>query len=410
MQSGATPRRSRRIRAYAAFLSVVASVAAVTVPTLPATARDVLRYALHTRALPAGYGLRVEPNRYAIAVRPDIALAENGTCAAAVADLGDPYQARKLVVWSADGSRRVIGMPPDFVMLRAFRHPMTGTVDGRPFPDTEFRRVALAADGTPFVTIVNHWSGGAMGMDKAVFRFTRGRRVVVRGFGTRDGRGTGPTDYEVAAAELPRLRLALTADYTGNLFSSTAFQSDLNYDLPQAWILAGGGVRKLGAGVASGMAGSFLSGYIGVWRGRPVPNGMIIEPQMPIALLWNGNRRLRLGRGVAFAVNRSGVAVGDDRASVYQPGRPTMWTARGPVALSQRGGTAFAVADDGTIAGTFADGGGFVVRGGELQPLDPAVVRGAYVAGAFGINGRGRILVETSGDGGRGLAVLDPAR
>jgi hypothetical protein len=88
-----------------------------------------------------------------------------------------------------------------------------------------------------------------------------------------------------------------------------------------------------------------------------------------------------------------------------------MGAAGGATVLAKRSGTAFAIAGDGTIVGTFSNGAGFVVKNGALRELDSLIGRSlpaTHVTGAYALNAHGRILVTTTASGVHGIAVLDP--
>jgi hypothetical protein len=199
--------------------------------------------------------------------------------------------------------------------------------------------------------------------------------------------------------------------------------------LPEALVDDGKTVRSIGNGTMTALAGTYASGFIGEENGRTMPDNVNVEGQTPYALLWHDGTTKRLGRGIAFGVNASGIAVGDDRTSVSggsititrtststqvvarngtPNGRPTRWDAHGATAIGREPGTAFAIAPDGTTVGTLARGAGFVSRGNVVTALD-ALVAGVHpgIRGAYAINPHGRILVLTAGT--PGLAYLDPA-
>ena len=386
-------------------------------------------YVLHQLAAPAGYALAGDPSVDGVAVRSfaregprTAALAANGAVAAIVDDAERVPSRRRIVVWRADGSRVMIGMPGDAVLHQAFQQYVGGD---RPFPYASFSRVVLAADGTTFATVTNPFSGAYSGIAKHVFRWTGTTWESVR------TSQAVPRDIDVAAADSQPLHVGITGDFSSGFLTYDEVVNDPAFERPEALSYAGATVRRLGIGTLTGLAGAYACGFIGEQDGLVMPDNVNVEGQVPYALLWHGGATKRLGRGIAFGVNTTGVAVGDNRVSVQggprlatraeydrlkmTPGvppvvRPVRWDARGPTTLGHEPGTAFAIASDGTIVGALEDGRGFVSRGSRVTILDGLVAGGhAHILGAYAINGRGRILVLT-GTGPRastGLAYLD---
>jgi hypothetical protein len=60
---------------------------------------------------------------------------------------------------------------------------------------------------------------------------------------------------------------------------------------------------------------------------------------------------MSLGAGIAWSVATNGDVVGDDRSAFKSAGRPTLWRRGQAIALSNLAGSAFGIADDGTIVG-----------------------------------------------------------
>ena len=386
-------------------------------------------YALHQLALPAGYVLAGDPSVDGGAVRSftrdgprTVALGANGAVAAIVDDSGRARSRRRIVVWRAGGSRVTIGMPGDAVLHQASQHHAGGD---KPFPYASFSRVVLAADGTPFATVTNPFSGAYSGIGKSVFRWTGTTWKAVRTAQTM------PRDIDVAAADSQPLHVGITGDFSSGFLTYDEVVNDPAFQRPVALSYDGTTVRRLGIGTLTGLAGAYACGFIGEQNGLVMPDNVNVEGQLPYALLWHAGATKRLGRGLAFGVNAKGVAVGDNRVSVLggpllatrakydrlkmTPGLPPVvmpvrWDARGVSVLGHAPGTAFAIATDGTIVGALENGGGFVSHGSGVTALD-GLIGGAHahILGAYAVNGRGRILVLT-GTGPRastGLAYLD---
>jgi hypothetical protein len=399
------------------FGTLASAVALLASGTPGSSAPHTPRYVLRTLAFPSGMTL---PKRDT--VRPlelTFALAANGAVAAIGAGSANgAVKQAHIVVWRVDGTRPVIGLPSQTVLARAFRHAVTNTA--MHFPVANFDHVVLANDGTPFTTVSSGFSGAYSGEDKGIFRWTGTRWTIVAASGHAGE--PPPPDYDVAAAELPNLRVAMTRDYSSWTFNFDAEVRDPNYQADEAWILAGAEPHRLGFGDVRSLAGAFACGYVSYAYRHAVPQQPDRARLQPIALVWKNDHLTRLGPGVAFGVNVNGAVVGDDRTTldgVTSPGSglagpidgvPTLWSAGAKTRLADRTGTAYSVSDDGTIVGTFAGARGFVVRGGALHELDATIVGGLHgrvIAGAYAINAHGRILVMTAGHGGLGLGVLD---
>jgi hypothetical protein len=416
-------------RDLGAFTCAVAIFAAAATPVSAKGARYVLR----PLALQAGMSLLAGPVR---PLEPPLALAANGAVAALVGERQVRYGAPHIVVWRADGTRTMLAVPSDDALLTGLRHyqrpkHVPGAFPAVTFPRAEFLHVVLANDGTPFATVAAGFSGAYSGTDKAVFRWT-GTRWVVVATSAGNRASDGPTDFDVAAAELPKLRVAISGDYSGLFVNIDAANADPDYQSPEVRVLEGATTHELGFGRVTSLAGAFASGYTSARRDRTLSDGTRIRTRLPEALLWRNGRRVSLGRGIAFAVNASGVAVGDDRTTLdgdtqtttrtmnnittvarrgIPDGVPTLWRAGTATVLMRRPGTAYGIAADGTIVGTFENASGFVVDDGALRNLDDVVARAPrepHIVGAYAINSAGRILVMTVANGVRGVAVLDP--
>jgi hypothetical protein len=355
-------------------------------------------YALHRLRIPIENRLADfdAPNEYG---PRSFALSANGAVAALIGDPGAHYWAKRIVVWRADGSRITLRMPPEDVLRPVFRHFEPAD---QQYGFSHFVRVVLANDGTPFATVANDFSGAYMGSDKAVLRWTGTRWTNVHmppvAF---------PGDFDVVAAEVYPLRLGMTADYSGNIYDVDQAHSNPLYREPEMWIATASSARELGLGVMESLAGAYACGFLSRvdWDAN---NGLKPE-ELAYVIRRRTDRIDQLGRGIAFGVNASGTAVGDNRATVRDEAHsavPMRWDARA-APLAREPGTAFAIAPDGTIVGALRRRGGFVVRDGKLTLLD-RLVTGAHIAGAYAINARGRILVLTGASSALDLAYLDP--
>ncbi|MFN2527425.1 MAG: hypothetical protein ABR584_01745 [Candidatus Baltobacteraceae bacterium] len=372
-------------------------------------------YTLKNLALPTGYSLfHAYPNAFDSG-RTDFSLAANGMVAA-LAVRGPQYRgANRIIVWRRDGSRVALVLPSDALLARSVRQHSIGPNGRVEFPDASFRNVVLADDGTPFVTVDNSFSGAYSGNATAVFRWGSSGWAVVADYHLSDT--DSPSDFTVEAASSPE-HVLLTGDYSSGFIIFDAQERDPKYQLAQTFLLDGKRLTRVGDGIATAMAGRFISGYFGTMYGKTIPDNLNRDGQQAHAALWNGSSPKTLGPGIAFAINARGVAVGDDRVGLTggsytilsgphstvvtarggkPSGSPVLWMDGRAHRLSARYGTSLGISEAGTVVGSYQPSGSFIYRAGVLRNLgQPA---------AYAINNREEILVRTAS----GLGLLQPA-
>jgi hypothetical protein len=120
-------------------------------------------------------------------------------------------------------------------------------------------------------------------------------------------------------------------------------------------------------------------------------------------------------------VDTHGTVVGDDEEALGGLGVPMLWRNGAALRLSSNPGTAYAIGEDGTIAGELepesANASGFVADAHEFKPqahaLDTLIAnrRGLHVQRAVGVDDAGDILAYViRPDGTDEFALLTPRR
>jgi hypothetical protein len=217
---------------------------------------------------------------------------------------------------------------------------------------------------------------------------------------------------EVAAVESLG-SAAFNGVYGHQWMPDSDFLNDPNYERNEVERRIGNRVVALGPGTATAIRGSTLVGFTAGLN----PFGPTCErPRASYALEWSGNNvEHRLGPGIAYDVNANGDVVGDDERRFGEPGRPTLWRRGRGFVLDRRAGSAYGIADDGTIVGR-VDRGAFIADAGRphapIRLLDALLVdRSWHIVAAYGIATRGQILaVARKGAGAQRIVLLEPER
>jgi len=355
-------------------------------------------YAVTAVALPAGQSVDLpqaasgSPGSNA-ALPTSLALSRRGSLAMIVhSTTRDERFETRLIVIRADGTRVAVPPPPASVISSISQNGAAN-----------FAGVALADDGTPFATMAIAFSGAYSGEDEGV--------LIWNGTNWRNplaGRALpiDPKNATIAAAETPA-HFVCNGNYTYTFGSPDDAAGNPHYLENQTAAVDATEMTSLGYGEATAMRDGFVVGFSAalglIEYGQPHPS---------TALEWTGGQRTALGPGVAYGVNAAGVAVGDDEASYGANGKPTLWRNGRAIRLTDAPGSAYAIADDGTIVGV-AGGRAFLVRGVDtartIVLLDSLVERGWHITGAYAIAAGGRILAIGNRDGGApGVLLLDP--
>lgn len=314
----------------------------------------------------------------------------------------------KLLVIRGDGTRVTLPMPTDAVLSTAFSQYALGPHGEHIYPGARFDGIALANDGTPLATVAFQFSGAISGIDESVFIWNgeRWRHALPNGKLPID-----TSNLMIAAADVPS-RFVCNGNYANASANLDAAQHDPHYQENQALWVDGHRTSALGFGSATATRGRFVVGYSAGGRSITVPG----EPtRSSEAWEWTAEQRVSLGPGIAYGVNESGDAVGDNDRNLNGNGLPMLWRHDRAIRLSDKPGTAYAISDDGTIVGEIG-GRAFVVRGGDaavkLMYIDKLVRdRSWHITAAYAIAASGRILAAgRRRSGPLRILLLDPVQ
>ena len=396
-------------------------------------------YALHIVSLPSGWSLVSPSFNFEASTQPTSeAIARNGAVAVLLTPTGNPrVKAQRLLIVRANGTRLIL-KPQSIEIANAFKRfikPSDCMADINSCP--YFERVALAADGTPFVTLIYSFSGAYSGEKRAGFLWNGRWHAVPSGKPFAGvGKPNDPDNISISAAD-GATRFVFVGDY-----SDTFPGEDLDLASQDHYYMAdvsGVGYDSLnialGIGNATAMRGSFVVGFDADLKLVPSKRhdtvGVVWRCAFNDLVNIRACKRSELGPGIAYGVNSQGETVGDNEPSVPSSGTlelrsagfPVLWRRGNTVVLSQEiNGSAYAISESGIIVGTLVGGptpkaplSGFVASAREpkpqAHPLDNLVQNGGgwHVEAGLGVADDGRILAfVTDKDRRRELAVLVP--
>ena len=259
------------------------------------------------------------------------------------------------------------------------------------------RNLVLSRNGKPVVGLSMDISGAYGATQEASFTWVGSRWIPAPGAPSR----AMPKNVWVAAAD-PQGGLAYVGDYLDlDPASLVNARGDNLFDV--AMIYRGRRAMVLGSGIITGMSGNRTVGYDDGYV--PGSNG-----SAPVrAIEWTGYYRSVLGTGIAWSVNARGEVVGDNRKTLKSVGVPMLWRHGKSIRLSNAEGTAFAVADNGTIVGDVKSRA-FLIRPNDpsrrLIFLDDLVGGGWHISAAYYIAANGDILALASKRGALSRLVL----
>ncbi|MDE2481629.1 MAG: hypothetical protein KGN02_05530 [bacterium] len=307
----------------------------------------------------------------------------------------------RIVVRRTNGTYAVLPYPSNAVLRRVFLSYRQQTV---PSTIDTIRNVAIADDGTPFVALTSTVDGAAFSIQEATF--------VWQGDGWRTALASpnAPAfkNVSVVAVDTPTRWLALRDE----LFLQPDELADASEPLTdEALLIDGARKRAIALGTPTALRGRFAVGYD---FGFAAPGLSRNAPHRVTAWSWSGRDRTALGRGVAWSVNASGEIVGDDRSDIDRAGRPVVWRNGKRFELSDERGSAFGIADDGTIVGQIGSRA-FIANARDPQHrvrrLDDLLTTGGWrIRAAYAISDRGSIVALAShGSAPSVIVELDPA-
>jgi hypothetical protein len=316
------------------------------------------------------------------------------------------------VFWrQPNGTVNRLPLPSNTLLLKTFRvHNLTS---GAPaFQDVYFRSIRLTDTGMPVATVVSHFSGAYSGLEVASFVWTRGEWSRIPPVNAGVPRiGGWPVNTSVAAAvSTSSATFNLSFDRFG--YIDAGERSNPNYKLDQVALLKHGAVFLLGPGTATSQRGNFVGGFqagLNPFAG-PGPS-WCGHPRISTTALWRGDKLKRLGHGIIYDVDSSGVAVGDDQQFFGAQGRPVLWLHGQKKILSEKAGSAYALSSKGIIVGTIgATAFWTTVASGAagVRRLDDLLIdRSWHVTAAYAVDTAGSILaLARRRDGPLELVIL----
>jgi len=366
----------------------------------------VVLYAVHAISPPSGMTVDLTPpQQYNWAVSPlqrlpGIALSHGGAVAMLIhpSGLSEQTHATKLLVIRTDGTQLVLARPGDRELADAFgQGPVPGWTPSYPY--AYFDGVRLARDGTPFVTVASTFSGAYSGINTVVFSWN-GKKWTHQV--TTDWR-----NVTIGAVDT-MWRAAYNANYWNTFVNLDEAKTD-HYHEFWTFLLNGQEHTKIGYGESTAMSGDTVVGYsAGLTQSAKPP------PLPTFAWEWLGGKLVKLGPGVAYGVNASHDAVGDNEPALGGDGGvPVLWHEGQTIPLSFTKGSALSIGDDGTIVGQVGDDG-FLVRGDDPQHnlllVDTLLAqREWHVSAVYAIAASGRLLaVGHRAHEGPRVLILDP--
>jgi hypothetical protein len=343
-----------------------------------------------------------------------VTIARNGAVAGIIPTYpGDEDSGgRRIVVRRPDGSLVELKPPSDAILAQHFRMKDETVAEPR-FQDVYFRSVRLEDDGTPVATVVSHFWGAYSGIETSAYRWNGVGWKLTPPYNVMP---PAVPDWEVnteVGAVATIGSAAFNGVYGHQWIPDTGFINDPNYQRNEVERRIGDRVVALGPGTATAIRGTTLVGFAAGLN----PFGPSCErPRASFAVEWSGNNVAhRVGPGIAYDVNASGDIVGDNERRFGEMGQPMLWHNGHGIVLDQRRGSAYGIADDGTIVGQVGHDA-FIADAGRphaaIHLLDRQLAdHNWHVTAAYGIGTRGQILAAAGqGSGPQQIVVLDPER
>lgn len=249
------------------------------------------------------------------------------------------------------------------------------------------RNLVLAQRGKPVIAVYDEVSGAYWAVQEASFAWDGSRWIPA----LPTASGMMPKNVWVAAAD-SHGGLGYVGDYL--YFDPARLTNALADSLSNvAMIYRAQHPMVLGRGIITAMSANRTVGYDDGYV--PGANG-----STPVhAIEWQGFIRSVLGEGIAWSVNAQGDVVGDNRKTLKSVGVPMLWHEGRPIRLGDTEGTAFAIADNGTIVGDMKSHA-FLIQPNDpshhLIVLDDLVGGGWHISAAYYVAANGDILALAS--------------
>jgi hypothetical protein len=408
-------------------------------------------YTLHLISYPSGWWTPSSDDVGTASVaRVYAAMAANGSVGVMLANKSmhqvgagqwrlDENSPQRILVVRSNGTSTILKSPMGVVTIPNFPNAHDCLSGDRPC--AQFAKVAMAADGTPFVTFSTYFIGAYSGLREATLIWNGSWHVVRKQDvfqGLSQPKDTDIRNLSIASADTAE-SYAFVGDYDDFFPMEDIDQaaSDPYYMADVSGATFPWGSVALGIGNATAMRNPFIAGFDGGLKLVSAHGG-----SPAVALRWrcvrarilaHSCKRRELGTGVAYGVDSSGDAVGDNEPRVassamrlHLTGRPVLWRDGSVVRLSDDFGSAYAISGSGIIVGTIGDtatagamnSDGFVAHAHDPRPvaisLDGLVrnLDGRHISQAFGVSDDGRILAVVGAFGAKGnagrLAILTP--
>lgn len=331
-----------------------------------------------------------------------ISLARSGSAGFILQAADGKQPASKVLIVRADGSRVILHLPPDSVLAGVFKQYALGPNGEHRFPAKHFTAIALADDGTPFLTVSAPFFGAFTGIDQGVFIWNgEWRNAYPNGVPIE----TGNVDIGAASSIS---HFVSNGNYF-NYFAGPIDGEPQHYQEDQVLLTKMSQAQSLGFGDATAIRGSVVVGYAPGRQTITSPDSVQVN-----AVEWAEGQMTRLGPGIARGVNAAGVVIGDDRAKRNEPSHPTLWLNGTAHRISASVGSAYAIDDDGNIVGSLRNDA-FIARWDgktvSVRRIDALLVDHRWhITAAFGIAKAGGVLaLGRRGTGPMKLLLLHPS-
>jgi hypothetical protein len=372
----------------------------------------VLAYTVHLVQIPAGWLMAQPLQTSGTPDRPAFAaIARNGTIAVLLQPASNGFHvSQRLLIVRANGTSTILREQSRTAThaFRRFLGPSECMTDNRDCPS--FENVALARDGTPFVTLAYHFSGAYSGVGKAALVWNGAWHAVPSGKPFNGvGKPDDPDSLSIAAADTAT-SFAFIGDYLDSFPTEDLLVAarDPQYMADVSGVEHESRNLALGLGHATAMRGPFVAGFYEMKGGPPPTTAIIWRCALSIATL-HPCTRYNLGPGIAYGVNSRGDIVGDDEPFLNNElpprergGSPVLWRDGKKFRLSTGRGSAYAISESGTIVGV-SDSGGFIANALDAnpraRPLDELIAShsGGHVQTALGVADNDNILALVVG-------------
>jgi hypothetical protein len=317
-------------------------------------------------------------------------------------------QGQRLVIFRSHSLRDVI-MPPSGAVFASqpFGAPSPLDERGQPiFKDLQVANALVSDAGILYVTLWHYFDGAYSGT--ALWSFDR-EDGSWRPVPALKAMARGLNLIVTASADQEQIGYVVDYEAAGNYVGSDA-QSGLT-DRDEAWVTDGKSQARLGNGRVTAVSKHRYVGFDSHFF--PAPPNFVKAPD---AFEWAQGRTTDLGHGLAWAINKAGVIVGDNRLRATALGQPLVWYGGKRIPLTSLAGSAFSINDRNEIVGDIASQGGFLARIGDRGPslelLDhdlTSAARGWHIAHAYAIDSHGSILaVGKTKNGTEQMVLLVP--